>query len=174
MNIGNNNLGGILFTLRINRRVVSIEPHLLDGEDVLAYCGTRAWIWICTDRRLLKYRQGSGTAEQLHDISFDEISAVSLVNTGRDDRLGGYGLLAGILGLVVIAVSEGWVGLVGLGLIVVAINLVYRWLNSERSYFEFRGSGLLRDEPEEWRIDESSADDADQVRELVRVVRAQL
>lgn len=152
---------------------MSFQPHLMDGEDILEYCMTGYWAWVCTDRRVLKYRKGKGTAEQLHDLSFNEISAISLVNSGRDDKLGGYGVFAAIVAIVlVLAVPD--LGLVSLALIGVAAYLFYRWLNSEEAYFQFRGSGILRSEGDEWRIDQTSAENPEDVRTFVRTVRSQL
>lgn len=150
---------------------MSVEPYLMNDEDVLAYCTTDYWAWVCTNRRVVKYRQGSGGAEQLHDLSFGEITGISLVNTGRNDTLGGYGVIA-VLGGLLLTVSEFPVlSIVPVG---IGVYLLYRWMNSEEAYFEFRGSGLLQTEGKQWRIDQTAADDPDQVQEFVRKVRSQL
>ena len=152
---------------------MSIEPHLMGGEEVLSYCMTDHWAWVCTDQRVIKYRKGSGTAEQLHDISYDEISSMSLVNTGRNDKLGGYGIFAIFAGVVII-VAAPEVAAFSLILFAVGAYLIYRWRNSEESYFKFKGSGLLQTENEIWQIDDAAADDPDEVREFVRTVRSRL
>jgi hypothetical protein len=142
----------------------------MDGERVLTYCSTKYWIWVCTDKRVIKYKQGSGGAEALHDLSFREISGISLVNTGRNDWIGGFGILGALFGLLVLLESPE----LGVLSLVVGGGLIYYWLNSESSYFEFRGTGLIRKEPEKWRIDEAAAEDPGEVREFVRTVRSQL
>lgn len=152
---------------------MSFQPHLMDGEDIIDYCMTGYWAWVCAEQRVLKYRKGRGTAEQLHDLSYNEISAISLVNLGRDDKLGGYGVFAVIVAIgLAIAVPD--LRLVSLVLFGVAAYLIYRWLNSEEAYFEFRGSGILRSEGDEWRIDQTSAEHPENVRSFVRTVRSRL
>lgn len=145
----------------------------MDGEGVVEYCMTKYWAWVCTDQRVLRYRNGRGSAEQLHDLSFGEISAISLVNSGRDDKLGGYAVFAVIVGFV-FAIWVPDLRLVGLVLFGLAAYLGYKWVNSEEAYFEFRGSGMLQSEGDEWRIDQASADDPNEVRRFVRAVRSQL
>jgi len=149
---------------------VSIKPHLMNDEQVLTYCSTKYWMWVCTDKRVIKYKQTSSGAEALHDLSFSEISGISLINTGRDDRLGGFGILGALFGLLVFTESPE----IGILSLVVGGVLLYYWLNSESSYFEFRGTGLIRKEPDKWRINESAAEDPDEVREFVRTVRSRL
>lgn len=156
---------------------MSIEPHLLEDERVLDHCSTKYWAWVCTDKRLLRYRSGSGGAEQLHDISYDEISSVSFVNTGRNNMLGGYGVFAVVLSILfaigAIGTGEMLVMIISLPLLAIGAYYIYRWLNSETSYFDFNGSGMLRND-NEWRIDEASADDTEDIRDFVRTVRGQL
>lgn len=152
---------------------MSIQSHLMDAEEVLDYCTTDYWAWVCTDRRVLRYRKGSGRAEQLHDLSFDEIAAISFVNTGRNDTLGGYGAFAVVAGLGASVVSIELIVLTFL-LGVLGAYLIYRWLHSERSYFELRGSGLIQQESDDWRIHENAGSDPGEVREFVRTVRSRL
>jgi len=150
---------------------VSIKQHLLNDEEMLSYCTTDHWAWVCTDKRVLKYRQGGGGSEQLHDVSFDDISGISLTNQGRDTRFLAGGLLAAAAGFLVVEVAGPVVILVGL---LIGAYLVKLWYDSESSHFEFKGSGLIRQEPKQWRIEESAADDPDEVREFVKAVRGQL
>lgn len=153
---------------------MAIEPHLMDGEDVLEYCTTDYWSWVCTDQRVVKYKQGSNAAEQLHDISFSEISGISLVSRGKNDRTGIGGILSLILGFVMVASAIQLFVLLGFILFLLGIYLMYRWWTSEASYFEFKGGGLIQSEPEQWRINDEAADDSDSVREFVKTVRSQL
>ena len=150
---------------------MSIKPHLLDGEEVLSHCTTDYWAWVCTDRRVLKYRQGSGGSEQLHDVSFDDISGISLTHQGRNTQYLVGGLLVAVLGFLAADFTTQLVILVGL---LLGAYLVKRWYDSESSYFEFKGTGLIRQEPDQWRINEGAADDPDEVREFVKTVRERL
>lgn len=143
----------------------------MNDEDVLAFCTTDYWAWVCTNKRAMKYRQGGGGAEQLHDLSFSEITGISLVNTGRNDKLGGYGVIA-LIGGIFLLISE--LAVVSPLLLAIGAYLIYRWINSETAYFQFRGSGLLQTEGNDWRIDQTAADDPGQVQEFVRTVRSQL
>lgn len=149
---------------------MSIKPHLMNDERVLAYCSTKYWIWVCTDKRVVKYKQGSSGAEALHDLSFGEISGISLINTGRNDWIGGFGILGALFGLFIFTESPE----IGILSLVIGGGLIYYWLNSESSFFEFRGTGLIRKEPEKWRLNESAAEDSDEVRKFIRTVRSQL
>jgi hypothetical protein len=151
---------------------MSFKKYLMEDEEVLSYCGTDYWIWVCTDRRVMKYRQGSGTAEQLHDISYEEITSISLVNTGRDDKLGGYAVFSLVLG----GIASVWVSSAAPFAVagVITAYLLWRWRNSEHSYFEFKGSGVINSDEEEWRIDNKNADNPDEIREFTKTVRSQL
>jgi hypothetical protein len=150
----------------------------MEDENVLDYCTTDYWAWVCTDRRVMKYREGSGTAEQLHDISFDEISSISLVNTGRNDKLGGYGIFTIVVGGLLAMFNyspSSWSSFVVLMLsALVGGFLLWKWANSEKSYFVFKGSGVISENSEEWRIDQTDADNSDEIREFTKTVRGQL
>ena len=153
---------------------MSIEPHLMSNETVLKYCNTENWIWVSTDQRVLKYREGKRGSEELHDLSYDEITGISLVNTGRNNSLRIFGSLT-ILAGAIYFIYVSWPGRVW-GILFAAIGsyLLYRWMNSEESYFEFRGSGLLDTESDQWKIRETDADDPDEIRDFVTTVRGQL
>lgn len=155
---------------------MSFKKHLMEDENVLDYCTTDYWAWICTDRRVIKYRQGSGSAEQLHDISFNEISSISLVNTGKNDALGGYGVFSMIIGFVFgVFILGSQPGLmIFLLSVLLGGYLLWKWMNSEKSYFVFKGSGVISENSEEWRIDQTDADNSDEIREFTKTVRAQL
>ncbi|WP_144901378.1 PH domain-containing protein [Halobellus captivus] len=150
---------------------MSIKQHLLNDEEMLSYCTTDYWAWVCTDRRVLKYRQGGGGGEQLHDVSFGDISGISLTNQGRNANYLVGGLLAAVVGLI-LGDIVGPVALIA-GLLIGAY-LAKRWYDSESSYFEFKGTGLIRQEPEQWRIQQGAADDPDEIREFVKTVRERL
>lgn len=151
---------------------MSVKPHLMEDEEILDYCMTKNWAWVVTDRRLIKYRSEDRGGERLHDISFDEISSASMVNQGRKDELGGYAVFSLVVG-VTLDLAIDMLAFTVLAL-PIAAYLVYRWRNSQSAYFQFRGSGLLQQEEEEWRIDKTAADDPDQIRDFVKTVRSQL
>jgi hypothetical protein len=157
---------------------MSIKPHLLDDETILDHCTTQKWAWVCTDQRVIKYRSGRGSAEQLHDLSFDEITSISLVNKGRKDELGGYGVFAVVIGLVLGFFLTQYSPGLGLGLLLIFFGIglyfLYRWVNSEEAYFEFHGSGLLQETGGRWRIDYQNIDNTGEIREFVQAVREQL
>lgn len=146
----------------------------MDDEAILDYCMTDYWSWIVTDRRLIKYRQEPRGGEQLHDLSFDEITSASLVNKGRKDQLAGYGIFALLGALVAFFFRSAWTILLGFLLLAVSGYLFYWWANSDEAYFQFRGSGLLQEQPDTWQIDESLADNPGEIREFVKTVREQL
>lgn len=160
---------------------MSIKQHILDDENVLAHCSTRNWVWACTDRRVLKYRQSTRGTESLHDLSFREISAVSLKNKPRRIT---YLLLSIVCMIFLVAwlymlsnvesFHTGTAATISILMIGGSALFLYLWYNSKRSFFEFRGGGIIQQEPEMWRINYLGADDKDQVTEFVKTVREQL
>lgn len=151
----------------------NFEKHLLDGEDVSATFDGSSWTWVSTDRRLLKHRM-RGSGEEFEDISYDEISGIGLTHVGRNEnyaRGAGVMLLLAILPyFVAIGTAPGLSALA----VVVAAGLLYVWWNSEASYFEFKGSGLIQQNPEAWRIDQTSVDNQEALTEFVQTVRSEL
>ena len=146
----------------------SVQRHLLDGEQVLDHIVADKWAWISTDRRLIKYRRNDSGREELSDVSYDEISGVSLTTANRNDA---YLIAAAVLGLVGIyaTIQEPF-------LIVIpacAIYPLWLWRNSGKAYFEFRGGGLLSQEPEKWRIDQQNVSQHEAT-EFVRSVRERI
>ncbi|WP_157745984.1 hypothetical protein [Halorubrum trapanicum] len=160
---------------------MSIKQHILDDEDVVAHCSTRSWVWVCTDQRILKYRESDRGTESLHDLSFREISAISLTNKPRKSiyLVVSIFCLIGLFGwwymLSNVDSYDPAVAVVFSGLFVGAgVLFLYIWYNSSKSYFEFRGGGVIQQEPEMWRINWMGADDKDQVQDFVKTVREQL
>ena len=143
-----------------------LQNHLLSDERVLASCLERGHEFFATNKRVLKYKsKGSvfGT-EVLHDLSYREITSLTLIKTGAS-------LKAAIIG--------GFLTLIGLSsedtrifLIFGILALIYSFLR-KKNYFQFKGSGLLRseDEAEIWRINTVNATD---VQDFVRIVRENL
>jgi len=150
---------------------VSLTQHIQDDEEVLSHCTTDYWAWVCTDRRVLKYKQGSRGGEQLYDVSFGDISAISLTREGRNLNY----LIGGVLFIALGIFALEFAGPVGRGAgVLIGAYLIKVWYDSATSYFEFKGSGVIRQEPDQWRIQEGSADDSDAVREFVKIVRDRL
>lgn len=151
-------------------------PQLMEDEAVLADCVTDNWTWLCTNRRLLKYRSEKRWIEYYH-LSLDDISSTNYVDDGRNDLLGGYGVFSIIVGLIFIFFAfssrsyRRIFGALGAILIAFGIGLLFMWNNSRSSHFQIRGSEV---NTEQWLIDESSVNDPDRFREFVNTVNSQL
>jgi hypothetical protein len=147
----------------------SFQNHLLNDEEILDFFVSQNWTWIATTRRLVKYRKTDSGHEELRDVSYSEISSISLTHHGKDTN---YLLLAigiGVLGLLLTQVHGGYILLS----ITAAIPLI-KWINSEKSVFQFRGTGPVRDSPEEWQIDRSSVETEQKLNEFIKAVRSQI
>lgn len=163
--------------ITLNRKVrvltsMSIKDHLTSDETVLDHCTTDYWAWVCTNSRIIKYRSDGGRTERLHEISLSEIRGISLVKSGRSDTLLGYLIFSviGVLGSLYFAILTNptyWVGVILL--FGVAYTLYGRWKNSAEGYFELKGTGLIQQEPEKWRI--RSGGSPDDVRSFVKTIR---
>ena len=94
------------------------------------------------------------------------------MNTGRDDKLGGYAVFSLVLGGIASVWSSSAAPVAVAG--VITAYLLWKWRNSEHSYFEFKGSGVINSDEEEWRIDNKNADNPDEIREFTKTVRSQL
>ena len=151
---------------------MGIKKHLTSDEDVLDHCTTDFWAWVCTDKRIIKYRSDGGKNERLQEISLNEVSGINLVKSGRDDTLLGYLIFSiiGILGSLLAATAIDPVFLIGVLILVgVAYKLHSKWKDSSEAYFELRGTGLIQQEPEKWRI--QSGGETDEVQSFVRTIR---
>lgn len=153
---------------------MSIEPHIMDDESVLDHCVTDYWTWIVTDRRVVKHKNGKGNVEQLHDLSFEEITSISVVRTGKNTTLVIAGILSLLFGLISIVQDSAVFIMIGIAILVLGAYLLYLWYNSETSYFEFNGSGLLQNRNHNWRINQKAAKNPEEVRSFVKEVRNQL
>lgn len=157
---------------------MGIQSYILDGESVLSNTSTPFWNWICTDRRLIKYRSGNGTREEFHDISLSEVSGITYENKGRKDDLLGYGVITGFVTLVLFLLGseldEGALYAFGLFSLLIAGILFYQWWESDDAYFEFRGHGLISDEQDKWRVKGLSSEDTDETLNFINTVRNQL
>ena len=147
---------------------MGVQRHLLDGEEIEATFSGSEWIWMATDQRLIKFKDGTG-GEQLSDLSYDQISGIDLTNAGRSRK---WLYLAGgsmVLGLGILALGQPLGGVIG------AMCMVFLWLwdRSKASYFEFRGR-LAGDRTEKWRIDRTSLDDEDEATDFVKAVREKI
>ncbi|MUW13916.1 hypothetical protein GJ633_04010 [Halorubrum sp. CBA1125] len=154
---------------------MGVEQHITSDEEVLDYCTTDYWAWVCTDERIIKYRSNNNR-EQLDDISIDEITGISLTNTDKSETLLGYSILTTI-GTVLLA-SFALINIappisfLSLGVAIVPYWFYKRWKRSAESYFELRGTGLIQQEPEKWRI--QSGGNRDEVRSFVKTIREQI
>lgn len=157
---------------------MTVKPFIDEQESVLEHTSTPFWTWVCTDERLIKYRSGSGTKEQFHDISFSEITAISYVNTGRKDNLLVYSIGASLIGLLFFYIGydfgESLLYLLALSAIIAGGILFYLWWHSDDSYFEFRGGGLIRSEQSKWRVKGVSSEDTKETQNFINTVRRQL
>ena len=142
-----------------------IENHLLTGETILASCVEKEFTFFCTDKRVIKYKSG-GTfkKEIMHDLSYREISSLSLVNEKGNRTVAIVGALIVLAGL---SIEDGlMLAIIGGAL------LAYGFLYS-KNWFEFKGSGLLQNEveSEKWRLHNVNNP---QVEYFVRTVRQTL
>jgi hypothetical protein len=152
---------------------MSIEPHILDDEKVENYCFTKDWVWVCTDRRLLKYRQSDSGRESLSDVSYSQISGISLTQKPKNQKLLTLSIASGagaIWGVITDATGSL---LISLFLLMLAVGFAWLWKKSDDDYFELKGSGPIRQEPEKWRI-KSDTESPDEVRQFVKTLRGQL
>lgn len=157
---------------------MGIQSYILDGESVLSNTSTPFWNWICTDRRLIKYRSTNGTREEFHDISLSEVSGITYENKGRKDSLLGYGIITGVVAFILFVLAsdmdEGIVYFFGLFTLFITGVVLYQWWESDDSYFEFRGNGLINNEKSKWRVQGVSGQNTDETQEFINAVRSQL
>jgi hypothetical protein len=150
-----------------------IQKHLLDGEDVEDRFVGNSWAWVCTDQRLLKHRE-KGAGEELRDISYEEISGISLTHQGRNKAyLAAAGVLV-LLGILPYLVAIPTAPSLSIFAVLLAGVPIYLWTRSESSYFEFQGSGIIQQNPSEWRIDKTSIEDEQRLNEFIQSVRGRL
>lgn len=155
---------------------MSIKHHILDDEEVLEHCSTDYWTWVCTDRRVLKYKQGKKGREELHDVSFRDISGISLITEPKNT----FHLIAGVIGLSFALIMTAFglrnpiVLLLDLLFIPISALLIWSWYNSGKSFFEFKGRGVIQQEPEKWRINIGVDESPKDIQEFVKTVRSRL
>lgn len=150
---------------------MSIKNHITPDEEVLDHCTTDRWAWVCTDRRVIKYRTDN-RGEQLEDISLEEITGISLTTTGHSDKLQGYAILTAIAsaGLILYTWSTGsQIAVLTLFTPIVPFLLYRRWQNSSNGHFQLRGTGLIQQEPEKWKIQSDS--NPDDVQSFIQTLR---
>lgn len=144
---------------------MSISDHLMVNESIQASCLDSDFTFYITDKRVLKYKSG-GTFknEVLHDISFGEISSLSLLKEGAS-------LLWALFGVVL--VFSDLLGVSSMYLVLAGGIMILYAFSKRKSYFQFKGSGLLRDKEEAiiWRINSVGARD---VKNFVQTTRAAL
>jgi len=148
-----------------------IEPHLMDDEQLQEYCVTSSWSWVATNKRVIKYRESNETVTDLHDLSYSEIKGISLETDDRNHFYAALGVSALIVSPFLI-LGTALPALGGLLIVGGLLSLIKWYLDAETSYFEFRGSGLIEKEPDQWKLKTDA--DSDDAREFVKSVRSQL
>ena len=157
---------------------MSVESYLTDGEIVNEQCTINNWTWVITDKRILKYRDGGGTKEEMHDISIDEISSIRVVRTERDEEnliaSGVLGIGAGVIRVagasLPILNSGNAMILAGLCLIL-AIVLFLAWLSSDEGEIELKGDGILAESNGAWTAKIPSEENYEKIELIVKAVR---
>jgi len=153
----------------------NVKNHLIEGETAVDAYMSKNWAWVLTDSRLLKYRKSDSGATQFYDISLSEISGIGLENTGMNEWWLFGGILLTILGIVA---GSGFLGVGSPILLAVfwtgAAGCFIIWWQSDKIRFQFRGSGLIAEEPDRWKINASDVENWDEAREFVKSVRGQL
>ena len=150
----------------------NLQVHLLGDERVLASCLDGGYEFSATNRRVLKYKPKGNIfgTEVLHDLSYSEITSLSLIKTGASLKWAIIGVILILVGLFAdpYSISSNSVVVLIFGI----LALIYAFLK-RKNYFQFKGPGLLisDDEKDIWRINTVNATD---VNDLVRIVRENL
>jgi len=155
---------------------MTIESYVTDEETPLEGCTSKNWAWLVTDKRVIKYREGKGTKEQMHDVSLNEIDSVGIVRSGRDsDKLWiGAGSLVLAVVFLFFSVTNG-ILIIGAGLFfLVGILLLISWSDSDNSFFVLRGSGVIEDMENQWKGNIPVNMEYSETRDFVMAVRKQL
>jgi hypothetical protein len=151
---------------------MGIQDHITSEENVLDYCTTNGWAWVCTDSRIIKYRSDGERTEELHDISLDEVTGISLISSAKSDTLLGYTILSVATIVVLGLYLQFSTPVTGLSMVIFApgsVILYRRWKNSDEAYFELKGTGLVKQEPKKWQIQYEG--DPDEVQSFITTVR---
>lgn len=149
---------------------MSIKEHLLKGEEILAECRDKEYKLYATNKRLLKYKSGGlFSKEVLYDISYKEITAVSLEITRGSKGMVISGIILTILSYITRTILFWSIIFFIVGVTLIIMGAIYK-----KSYFQFKGPNLLKEGTKErkiWRIEEVERSD---VKDFVRIVREQL
>jgi hypothetical protein len=172
------------------------NQHFLDGEQILSEISTGSWTWYATNQRIIKH-QDTESDEILHDLSYDEISGISLETKEKTEyeELEEFGLKMvyyPIICIPFIYVFNGWaeenlidIVLSTIGIssqqaililaVIVTTGILFLIKFPEKdhvTFFQFRGDGLIQSEKSRWRIHVS--DDRQQTADFVKSVREQI
>jgi len=143
-----------------------LQNHLLSDERVLASCLESGYEFFVTNKRVLKYKPKGNVfgTEELHDLSYREITSLTLIKTGASLK---WAIIGGFLALMGLSSEDARIFLI-FGI----LSLIYSF-SRRKNYFQFKGPGLLMsgDEAKIWRINAVNATD---VRDFVRIVRENL
>ena len=153
-------------TTETKNRSISIERHLIPGENIL----TRSGDFYATNKRIIKYRKGF-FGEELDDFAYSHISSISYISGSRPLVINTGIVLAilGIIGIVVNIFTE--VRLVTPLCIVAAcvgaVLLIYG-IFSRVTYVQFRAAGLTESAGARLRMKNVRSADATRFISLVR------
>ena len=153
---------------------MGIESHLTENETALDGCKSKDWKWVVTSDRILKYKKGTGTKEELQDVSIEKVHSIGLVRSERDDTTGVSGVVLITVGILACLIGSVPALAAGGILIVIGLILIISWLNSDETYFQFRGSGIMKRNPGQWKEDTVMDEDYEEVRDFVKTVRKQV
>lgn len=155
---------------------MSIEDHLVEGESILAQCQDKRSTFYVTDERYIKHSEGGMFGREVfHDISIGEVTGFSLV------RMRG-SLTSVIFGIVLLVIGYLWINFIELffpfgyfkivsyvlfvlGIVMIVLGLLYK-----KSYFQFKGPGILtiKDESKIWQLGGSNRYD---INDFIRIAR---
>ena len=161
---------------------MTIEDNLLQEENILAECEDKGFRFYATDKRLLKYKKGGlFNLEILHDISYNEISGITLEIKRGLFKVVVLGIFITVLGIGIYYFAD-FIGIyfdeylavvlsivfIVCGIITIVVGTLYK-----KSGFQFKGPGLLSNEKEAeiWRLHDVERED---VRKFVKVVREEV
>ena len=152
---------------------MALESYLTEDESPLEGYQTNGCKWVVTNQRVLKYSDGEGTKETFHDLSLGAISSISVVRTDRDWTYVILALITGFIGFILLIAATG-TPLLMFGSLVCfggAVVCAVAFLGSDKSYYQFRGTGITESDLDIWRMNASSTDEFEEVKSFAQFVR---
>jgi len=155
---------------------MSIEDHLLEGESILAQCQDKKSTFYVTDKRYIKHSEGGMFGREVfHDISLEEVTGFSLVRIRGSLNLVIFGIVLLVIGylwndIIKFIFPFGYFGIISYILLGSGVSMIILGLIYKRSYFQFKGPGILtiKDESEVWQLGESNRYD---INNFIRTAR---